>query len=106
MNKTKLFYIALRIIAALGLFGMMVFGTAIALFGMGVLNLTIAILAFDHLFVNSPFNQTSMSTIEANLTPLVQSYFLMAVGGMLIAIFCGVSIFFVLFGEFKKEESD
>lgn len=107
MNRTKIYQLSIRIIATLGLFVTMSFGTGVALFGMGVLNLTITILAFDELFVNSPFDQTSMATIEANLTTMAQSAVLMAVLGILIAIFCGVSIFFALFGEFnKKEEND
>jgi hypothetical protein len=84
----------------------MFFASGIALFGLGLINLILTILSFDELFINSPFNQTSISAIEANLTPLVQNSVLMFILGMILTIFCGILIFFAIFGEFNKKDEN
>jgi len=105
-RKRALIFIG-KILVALCLLAGMFMSSGFALLGMAIMNLTVTILSFDELFIESPFNQTSIATIKANMTPVVYTGMFIFMVGLLLAITCALMIFALFFTDIslKKESS-
>lgn len=103
MNRKKIGYLIVKIVLILVMvFGMFV-SSGIALLGSGIMNLILTILSFDELFVESPFNQTSLMNIKANLTPLIQGSMVMFLVGILLTIICGLLICWIVIVDLDEK---
>ena len=108
MEKIKIIDVGLRIfigvISGIGLF----ISTGFILFSFSIMNLIVTILSFDELFVNSPFNQTTIENISNNVQPTMWAsmYFFMI--GLILAVCCVFLLIGVISGQLKlttkKEE--
>ncbi len=103
MNRKLLLYLLAKIVLVGCLLAGMFMSSMFALLGMGIMNLSLVILSFDELFVESPFNQTKLIVLKSSLTPVIQTGALFFMIGLLLAIICGLMIFWILFVDFDEK---